>query len=236
MDKLAVVTGGANGIGRAISEKLLSSGYQILVIDRDKPAMDELQSYYPQINCLEADFSRPDIEPFLEKELNTCAPAALVNNVGVFRNIPMSEMDFAEWNSLLQVNLGSAYLLVRILEKSLRKNRGAVVNIASTRAIMSQIDTECYSAAKGGLVALTHAQAMSLSPDVRVNCISPGWIKTGEYKLSETDHSQHPAGRVGTPTDIAELAHFLLSDKAGFITGQNFISDGGMTRKMIYSE
>jgi NAD(P)-dependent dehydrogenase (short-subunit alcohol dehydrogenase family) len=117
----------------------------------------------------------------------------------------------------------------------LRRARGAVVNIASTRALQSEPDTEAYAAAKGGVVALTHAMAMSLGPAVRVNCISPGWIDTGKHRISRADHGQHPAGRVGRVEDIAELVAFLLSEKSGFTTGANFVVDGGMTRKMIYA-
>jgi hypothetical protein len=127
----------------------------------------------------------------------------------------------------------------------LRQARGAIVNIASTRALQSEAHTEAYSATKGGLVALTHALAVSLGPDVRVNCVSPGWIAASEWKkrsqrkaadLRREDHAQHPAGRLGTPQDIAAMVAFLISDEAGFITGQNFVVDGGMTKKMIYVE
>jgi len=117
--------------------------------------------------------------------------------------------------------------------------------MASTRAIQSEPHTEAYAASKGGVVAFSHALAISLGPDIRVNCISPGWIATGEWQapsrrhddaLSEADHSQHPVGRVGRPEDVAGLVDYLISDAAGFISGQNFIVDGGMTRKMIYAE
>jgi NAD(P)-dependent dehydrogenase (short-subunit alcohol dehydrogenase family) len=115
----------------------------------------------------------------------------------------------------------------------LRQAKGAIVNIASTRAMMSEPDSEAYAASKGGVVALTHALAVSLGPDVRVNCISPGWIETRkDAKHSDADRAQHPAGRVGVPQDIAELAAYLIS--AGFVTGQNVVVDGGMTKKMIY--
>jgi NAD(P)-dependent dehydrogenase (short-subunit alcohol dehydrogenase family) len=125
----------------------------------------------------------------------------------------------------------------------LKKSKGAIVNISSTRSIQSEPNTEAYAATKGGILALTHSLALSLSGNVRVNCISPGWIdvsdmkKSGarkKYELTQADHAQHPAGRVGKAEDIAEMAAFLISGKAGFITAQNFIVDGGMTKKMIY--
>jgi NAD(P)-dependent dehydrogenase (short-subunit alcohol dehydrogenase family) len=113
--------------------------------------------------------------------------------------------------------------------------RGTILTIASTRAHQSEPNTEAYAASKGGLVALTHALAASLAPDVRVNCISPGWILTKGPAPSPQDHAQHWAGRVGTPQDIAAAAAFLLGPEAGFITGAEFVIDGGMTRKMIYA-
>jgi len=114
----------------------------------------------------------------------------------------------------------------------LRRHRGAIVNIASTRALQSEPDTEAYAAAKGGLVGLTHALAISLGPEVRVNCVSPGWI--ARESVRRKDHAQHPVGRVGHGEDIAGIVAYLLSDAAGFVTGQNFVVDGGMTKKMIY--
>ena len=132
-----------------------------------------------------------------------------------------------------------------IAERLLRPRGGAIVNIASTRALQSEPDTEAYAASKGGIVTLTHALAVSLGPAIRVNCISPGWIdvrapqKAGRWDpspLRPLDHAQHPAGRVGQAENVAALAEFLLSADAGFITGQNFVVDGGMTRKMIYAD
>jgi NAD(P)-dependent dehydrogenase (short-subunit alcohol dehydrogenase family) len=120
----------------------------------------------------------------------------------------------------------------------LRASKGAIVTVASTRAFMSEPDTESYSASKGGLVALTHALAVSLAPDVRVNCVSPGWIATKNYgNLRQKDRARHPVGRIGTPHDIAEIVAWLLDgDRSGFVTGANFMVHGGMTREMIYEE
>ncbi len=159
---------------------------------------------------------------------------------------PLEALDFAGWNRRLS-SLHGAFLCSRHALPALRQapGGGAIVNIASTRAHQSEPHSEAYAAAKGGLVALTHALALSEGPRVRVNCISPGWIATEAWqaparrrrpKLSRRDHAQHPAGRVGTPEDIAALAVYLLAPAlSGFTTGQEFSVDGGMTRKMQYA-
>jgi len=159
---------------------------------------------------------------------------ALVNNAGIASpaNGPVEQLALAEWNRRIGVNLTGAFLVTKHAVPHLRRVRGAIVNIASTRALQSEPDTEAYAAAKGGLVALTHALAVSLGPKVRVNCVSPGWI--AHARVKQQDHEQHPVGRVGRDRDVAELVAFLLSDAAGFATGQNYVLDGGMTRKMIY--
>ncbi len=158
-------------------------------------------------------------------------------------NKPLAKLRLEEWNRVLSVNLTGAVLCAKHSAPHLAKSRGSIVNIASTRALMSEPDTFAYSASKGGVVALTHSLALSLGPEVRVNCISPGWIDVSEWKkgrarraakLSAMDHNQHPSGRVGRPEDIASLAAYLISPEAGFITGANFVVDGGMTRKMVY--
>jgi hypothetical protein len=118
----------------------------------------------------------------------------------------------------------------------LQATGGAIVNVASTRALQSEPDSEAYAASKGGLVALTHALARSLAPHVRVNCVSPGWIHTGDEPLAAADHAQHLSGRVGRPSDVGRLVRFLLAPENAFITGANYVIDGGMTRKMIYEE
>jgi NAD(P)-dependent dehydrogenase (short-subunit alcohol dehydrogenase family) len=144
---------------------------------------------------------------------------------------------------MLDVNLTGSFLVVKHAVRHLRAARGAIVNLASTRALQSEPHTEAYAACKGAIVALSHALAISLGPAIRVHCISPGWIATDELaprdqrrapKLSRADHAQHPVGRVGRPDDVAALCAWLLSDEAGFVTGQNYVIDGGMTRKMIY--
>lgn len=151
-------------------------------------------------------------------------------------------MNLETWNQVITVNLTGAFLCTKYAVPHLRKHQGTIINIASTRALTSEPNTEAYSTAKGGIVALTHALANSLSPDIRVNCISPGWIAVSDWQkqsarkesqLTEQDHKQHPAGRVGTPDDIAGMVVYLASPAATFITGANFVIDGGMTRKMI---
>ena len=170
---------------------------------------------------------------------------ALVNNAGIAHaeQGPIEKLSLEDWNRMISTHLTGCFLCAKHASPHLRKVRGSIVNITSTRAFQSEPNTEAYAAAKGGIVALTHALAISLGPDVRVNCIAPGWIDVRDWKkgvqgsqpeLRPIDHSQHPVGRIGKPEDIAGLAAFLLADEAEFITGQTFITDGGMTRKMIY--
>jgi NAD(P)-dependent dehydrogenase (short-subunit alcohol dehydrogenase family) len=162
----------------------------------------------------------------------------LVSNAGIMIRKPLRQLTLAEWHRVLDTNLTATFLFARAAEKELRKARGAIVTIASTRARMSEPNTESYSASKGGLVALTHALAISLGPHVRVNCVSPGWIETKNYAaLRRKDHAQHPVGRVGEPADIAEIVACLLDgERSGFVTGADFVIDGGMTRKMVYEK
>src|SRR4029450_361975 len=140
---------------------------------------------------------------------------------------PLRQLKLAEWHRVLDTNLTAAFLFARAAEVSLRATSGAMVTIPSTPALISEPNTESYSASKGGLLALTHALAISLGPDVRVNCISPGWIVTKGAQPTVEEHAFHPAGRVGRPEDIAALAAFLVGPDSGFITGAEFVVDGG---------
>ena len=236
--RAAIVTGAAKGIGRAIARKLLDDGWQVAAVDLS--AQELVRSYRGRRNVelIVADVSA---ESDVERTVATVVTRfgrldGVVSNAGFMIRKPIGKLTLEEWRRVLNTNLTATFLLARAAEKPLRRAKGSIVTIASTRALMSEANTESYSASKGGLVALTHALSISLAPDVRVNCVSPGWIATRDYgDLRRKDHLQHPAGRVGRPEDIAEIVAFLLdADRAGFITGANFVVDGGMTRKMSY--
>ena len=231
MDKVALVTGGAQGIGRAIALALAQRGWRVAAADVKAP--ERRWKDLPWVKC--------DVAK--EPQVRACVRAVvrrfgrldgLVNNAGLANphTGPIEQLALREWNRRIGVNLGGAFLMTKHAAAHLRRARGAIVNIASTRAVQSEPDTEAYASSKAGLVGLTHALAISLGPEIRVNCVSPGWI--AHQRVRKKDHAQHPVGRVGRDDDIAELVAYLLSDAAGFITGQNFVVDGGMTRKMIY--
>ncbi len=231
MDKVALVTGGAQGIGLACARRLRRDGWRVVVADRAAPPPDLAARHVAADVGDEAQVAAL-VNGIAEREGRL---DALVSNAGFNIRKPLRDLTLAEWNGLLATNLTAAFLLVRAAEALLRASRGAVVTIASTRARQSEPDTEAYAATKGGLVALTHALAMSLGPDVRVNCVSPGWIDVKGEALRPEDHAQHPVGRVGVPEDIASLVAWLVGPESGFVTGAEFVVDGGMTRKMIYA-
>ncbi|AND67951.1 hypothetical protein ATSB10_04970 [Dyella thiooxydans] len=250
--RVVLVTGGAQGIGRGIAQAVLAAGGRVLVGDVDVEAgracLDEWQAGDA------AAFQRLDVgreasvQRFVTGALRRFGRIdGLVNNAGIAdpHTGPLERLDLREWRRRLGVNLDGAFLCAKHALPALRQAPagGAIVNVASTRALQSEPDTEAYAASKGGLLAFTHALAISAGPEVRVNAISPGWVATDGWrkpatrrspKLSRADHAQHPAGRVGTPEDIGALAAFLLSPKAGFISGENFVADGGMVRRMQY--
>lgn len=248
-NRTAIVTGGGRGIGLCIAQQFLRAGANVMIADHDGSLQTKAEAFLNAGDKLL--FSVTDVAS--EASVQEMADDAvkrfgridfLVNNAATACNQPIESLTYEQWQTVIGVNLSGAFLCAKYCKPQLEQNKGAIVNIASTRALMSEPNTLiAYSASKGGLVALTHALANSLGPAIRVNCISPGWIVTDGYqhgraetKLSNEDHAQHPAGRVGNPEDIAEMVLYLCSDKAGFITGQNFVIDGGMTKKMIYGE
>jgi NAD(P)-dependent dehydrogenase (short-subunit alcohol dehydrogenase family) len=241
--RVAIVTGAAHGIGRAIAQHLLEQGWRIGAVDLPKSGLTRtFPSRQRNVLAIEGDVSdEPSTRHAVQSTVDRFGRLdAVVSNAGVMVRKPLRQLTLADWRKVIDTNLTATFLFARAAEKHLRAAKGAIVTIASTRALMSEPDTESYAASKGGLVALTHALAVSLGPDVRVNCISPGWIATtfeGTNKLRRKDHLQHPAGRVGRPEDIAQMVAYLLdTERSGFITGANFVVDGGMTRKMIYEE
>jgi NAD(P)-dependent dehydrogenase (short-subunit alcohol dehydrogenase family) len=248
--RVAIVTGGARGIGAAIAHRLGSEGARVVVFDIDAEAGRERLRLLSE-QGVEAVFVQGDVAR--EDDVARCVSLAqrsfgrvdvLVNNAGIGAPAkPLFEQTLEDWLRVLSVNLTGPYLFAKHAARAMAQGGGGViVNIASTRALQSEPNTEPYSASKGGLLALTHALAVSLAPyGIRVVAVSPGWIDTSEWQvpprkpqLTSLDHKQHPAGRVGRPEDVAALVAFLASDEAGFITGVNFVIDGGMTVKMIY--
>jgi NAD(P)-dependent dehydrogenase (short-subunit alcohol dehydrogenase family) len=250
MDKgrVAIVTGGGQGIGKAVVKRLLEDSWRVVFAEMDEEAGREtLQEYHGlgELVFIHADVSDESaVKAIIKETVETFRRVdALINNAGIMIRKPIAKLSLAEWNKVIGVNLTGAFLCAKYAAPHLAKKKGSIINIASTRALMSEPDTEAYAATKGGIVALTHSLALSLGPKVRVNCISPGWIETIEWqkkrnrksaKHSEMDNLQHPAGRVGKPEDISSLIAYLISDEAGFVTGANFVVDGGMTRKMMY--
>ena len=240
----AIVTGGVKGIGRAIVDHLVENGWRVCVVDIEGSGARRAFAKRRSVAVVEGDVGQEETakRAVAEALRRFGRLDAVVSNAGIMIRKPLSELSLAEWHQVIDTNLTAAFLFARAAERALRRSKGAIVTIASTRALMSEPDTESYSATKGGIVALTHALAISLVPDVRVNCVSPGWINTSietgkQTALRKKDQTQHPAGRVGKPEDIAEIVAFLLDrERSGFITGANFVVDGGMTRKMIYEE
>ncbi len=247
--KVVLVTGGAQGIGKGIAQRLLHEGMKVVIADIDGEAVAETREELALAGAFVVDVADERSVAALMGRINSGFGRldALINNAGIAaaHAAPPEQLGLADWSRVIAVNLTGVFLCCKHAIPLLRERKGSIVNIASTRALQSEPSTEAYSASKGGVVALTHALAMSLGPDIRVNCISPGWIAVADFKkkvlrrppqLTPMDHAQHPAGRVGTPEDIAAMVSYLISPHAGFVTAQNFVVDGGMTRKMIYEE
>ncbi len=227
-DKTAVITGGANGIGRCIAEAFMSEGAKVAVIDMDEKGAPCDLFFHGDI----AD--EKTLVAFAGEVVTRFGTADyLINNACLSKGGILSGCEYEDFLYVQRVGVAAPYLLTKLLLPHFSPS-ASIVNISSTRAGMSQPDTESYTAAKGGISALTHALAISLAGRVRVNSISPGWIDTTEGSFPTEDHAQHPAGRVGQPSDIARVVLFLCSEDSAFITGENITVDGGMTKLMVY--
>jgi len=250
-DKVVFVTGGAQGIGRAICQDFVKEGAKVIIADLDEEAGLELENELNKVHGTSL-FVKTDVasEQDILNAFNICKERfstvdILVNNAGIGTPGGMFQSTTESFDKVLAVNLRGTYICSREAAKIMRPdNNCVIINMASTRAFMSEADTEAYSASKGGIIALTHSMAISLGHrGIRVNSISPGWIETcthqkasdaHEPKHTEEDKMQHPVKRVGIPEDISRACLFLASEEAGFITGTNLTVDGGMSIKMIY--
>ncbi|WP_282603019.1 SDR family oxidoreductase [Paracoccus sp. PARArs4] len=246
----AIVTGAAQGIGRGIVTRLRQDGWRVAALDLDAEALAELPED-PHLLTVECDVGDEDAVARAMTRVGDWLQGAgldlLVSNAGIANPVsgPIERLSLSDWRAWQDSHVTGAFLVVRACVPLLRKAQGCIVTMASTRALQSEPDCEAYAAAKGALLSMTHALAVSLGPDIRANCILPGWIETGPWQKaanrSDPDHgtrdkAQHPVGRVGRVDDIAGLVAWLASDQAGFVTGQRFVVDGGMTTKMIYAE
>ena len=222
-DKVVIVTGGANGIGRCITEEFRKQGATVYVIDKQHG------EYFV------GDISRKEVlEDFASNVLSKHVKVDVIVNNALPLMKGIDECSYEEFQYALSVGVTAPFYLVKLFMPHLSEG-ASIINISSSRDRMSQPQTESYTAAKGGIAALTHALAVSLSGRARVNSISPGWIDTAYTVYEGPDATQQPVGRVGNPMDIAHMVLFLCSDKAGFITGENICIDGGMTKQMIYN-
>ncbi|GMA63182.1 SDR family oxidoreductase [Alicyclobacillus fastidiosus] len=248
--RVVIVTGGAQGIGLGISYAFARTGSNVIIADADEEAGREAMEAFDErgytgrfvhTDVSDAQQVKALIDGVAQKEARI---DVVINNAAKFDGGPIESLPVEAWDRVIGVNLRGPFLMAKYAAPFLRQaSPGVIINMASTRALMSEANTEPYSASKGGIVALTHALSISLGPDVRVNAISPGWIEVGDWKRARDrtiphhrreDDEQHPVGRVGVPDDIANLCLFLASKESSFITGQNFVVDGGMTKKMIY--
>ncbi|GAB3639558.1 SDR family oxidoreductase [Spirosoma arcticum] len=247
--RTAIITGGGQGIGRVTAQYLLTHGYRVAIWEADTDALAELREAFKassaQILFVSCDVSHEvNVRKAVEQTVSHFGQIdALINNAALMIEKSLDKLTLDEWNRVIGTNLTGTFLCAKHLAPYIAAQKGSIINMCSTRAVQSEPDTFAYSASKGGVLALTHSLAVSLGPDVRVNAISPGWIdvsalrkkaKAKSDELRPEDHAQHPVGRVGQADDIARMILFLIAPENGFITGQNFTVDGGMTAKMIY--
>lgn len=257
MVRFAIITGAGQGIGRALVLHFLEAKWRVAGLDVDAEALAELESSCDDRNLLavQADVGSEEqverafarLEAWQAEGGQPAGVDLLVNNAGIADAVsgPVEHLSLSDWMRWQDSHLTGAFLCTRKAVPGLRARRGNIVNVASTRALQSEPHGEAYAAAKGGLLALTHALAVSLGPEVRVNAVCPGWIETGPWKKAsqrrdgehrDIDRTQHPVGRVGTPADVVAVIDFLASRGAGFMTGEQLVLDGGMTRRMRYTE
>lgn len=243
--KVVIVTGAGMGIGRAIAKMYAERGAKVVIADSDEHSGQQVEkdiiSGGRDASFCMTDVREPEeVDRLIEYTIGKYeAIDILVNNAGVSRFQSPFELSVEEWDEMLNINLRGYFLCARAAAWHMKDSGGgSIINIASTRAMMSEPNSEAYAASKGGIIALSHALAASFSEfGIRVNAISPGWIETGNYDLlSERDHEQHFSKRVGKPEDIARACLFLSEEENDFVTGTNLVVDGGMTRKMIYEE
>ena len=242
MSKVVIVTGAGKGIGCCIAKTYAASGFNVIIAEKiTSLGLETEKQILSEGNTavfIQTDVSvLSDIENLIKKTVELYGQIdILINNVGIGTWKSPYDITLEEWDEVINTNLRSVFFCSREAAKVMRKNGGSIVNIASTRAFMSEPNSELYAASKGGIVALTHALAASLAPDnIKVNCISPGWIQTENYEnLREIDHKQHFSNRVGVVDDIARACVFLTQKGNDFISAQNIVIDGGMTKKMIY--
>lgn len=247
-DRTYLVTGGGRGIGRAITKRLVDEGARVCILEPDaKAGKDAVDEYGAWVRFERGSVaSEPDVRRAVAAAVKWGGGLdGVINNAGIAnpKAGPTEKLSLADWQKVIGVNLTGAFLVAKHAIKHLRKARGVIVNLSSTRSQQSEPNTIAYTTTKGGIEAMTHSLAVSLGPEIRVVGIAPGWIATSTFnpraerrepELSKQDHAQHLVGRVGKPEDIAGLCAWLLSEESGFITGQTFVVDGGMTRKMIY--
>ncbi|MFR9659736.1 MAG: SDR family oxidoreductase [Rikenellaceae bacterium] len=242
-DKTVFITGGASGIGRGLVEHFAAAGAIVAFCD-----IDEVQGAITAERT-NAIFYKADVceEKRLTEALEDITSKfggidVIINNAGVSKFTPLTEIEIEEFDKIIATNLRPVFVTSRFMARSRntaegKQEYGRIINIASTRHLQSEPHSEAYAVTKGGIVSLTHALAISLSEyNITVNCISPGWIDTGHYPITEADKRQHPSGRVGTPSDIARMCEYLCREENDFINGENITIDGGMTKKMIYLE